>query len=188
MDLKKMRVKQVATTNVLLIMSVTLYFTIISIFNITISQFFFVFGVITLLQAVYTFLKRSSTKSIIPIYEQVAIYEKEKMGKEWKKQRKSNSLWNLFLSGLMFFNFFINRGSTDVMFQFDLGFILILVISVLFMVNLSLFLHIRKVDQARTADDLKGYTKELNVKGVIIGSIFAVVIIIITIVIIMNTI
>jgi hypothetical protein len=90
--LKKMRRKQFIVTNALLITAIIIYFIIIPNLNVTGTQFFLILGVILLLQAIFGFFKADSTKSLFSIFEQVAIYEKEKMGEEWKKHRRMGNL------------------------------------------------------------------------------------------------
>ena len=75
-----------------------------------------------LIQATVSLRKGYSTKSFIPIFEKVAVYEKEKMGKEWKKQRKSMWILNYFLSALFFFQFYLNRNYSASKIEFDLPF------------------------------------------------------------------
>ena len=57
-------------------------------------------------------IKGDSTKSFIPIFEKVAIYEKQKMGNEWNKEKKGGNVWRLILSGFMFFQSYMYRDLT----------------------------------------------------------------------------
>mgnify|MGYP003540645992 CR=1 FL=1 len=91
-EIKKMRRKQLYVTNAILLTVLIIYGIIIYFNFISFSIFYLILGFIMLIQAIVSFRKGYSTKSFIPIIEKVAIYEKEKMGKEWKKQRKSMSV------------------------------------------------------------------------------------------------
>ena len=87
-ELSNMRLKQVAVTNGLILTAMIIFFTITNVFTITFAHFFLVLGVLVLIQGVFGLIKGDSPKSIIPIFEKIAFYEKEKMGSEWYKQRK----------------------------------------------------------------------------------------------------
>ncbi len=179
-ELSKMRLKQVAMTNCLVITTLLIFFVLIHFFYIKFASFFLVLGVVILFQAVFGFIKGDSTKSLIPLFEKVAIYEKQKMGREWYKQRKASYIWNLILSGIMFLQFYWNRNSIDNFFQIEPVFMSIMVFLVLILVNVSLLIHFRKVDRSTSESDMKGYTWKSNLIGVVIGIVFAMVIIIVT--------
>ncbi|MCY7493885.1 hypothetical protein [Bacillus safensis] len=87
--LKKMRSKQVVTSNLLFGMVILIFFILIQNVEIQFTYFFLCLGIFMLLQGIYGLIKKGSTKSIIPIFEQVAIYEKEKLGKELEERTKS---------------------------------------------------------------------------------------------------
>jgi hypothetical protein len=78
-ELGNMRLKQVAITNGLILTAMIIFFTIINVFTIAFAHYFLVLGVLVLIQGVFGFIKGDSTKSIIPIFEKVAIYEKQKL-------------------------------------------------------------------------------------------------------------
>lgn len=104
--LKKMRTKQIAVSNLIAAIIIVAFFMLIQIVEIRFTHFFLCLGILMLLQSIYGFIKKGSTKSFIPIFEQIAIYEKEKLGKEWEKEQKMDNVWKLILSGLMFFQSF----------------------------------------------------------------------------------
>src|SRR5690606_6166438 len=105
--------------NSLMVIIMISFFIVIDLFTITFSQFFLIIGIIALFQGVLGLIKGDSTKSVIPIIEKVAIYEKQKMGREWYKQRKVGYVWQLILSLLMFLQSYWNRDLNDHIFQFD---------------------------------------------------------------------
>ncbi len=185
-ELSKMRLKQVAVTNVLILTAMIIFFTITNVFTITFGHFFLVLGVLMLIQGVFGFIKGDSTKSIIPIYERVAIYEKQKMGSEWYKLRKVGYVWNLILSCLLFFQSYWSRDTTDNVFQIDLMFMFIMTFFLLVMINISLIIHFRKVDRSILELDLKGYTWKSNLIAIAVGIVFALVMFIITLSYIMS--
>ncbi|MGE7667690.1 hypothetical protein ACQKMN_18505 [Ureibacillus composti] len=180
-ELRRLRLNQVAIINGLMTMILISFFIIINKFSITFSQFFLVIGVIALFQGVFGLIKGDSTKSFIPIFEKIAVYEKQKMGKEWYKQRKVGYIWQLLLSVLMFLQAYWNRDTNDHIFQFNFGFIGILLIILLSMVNISMLLHFRKVDRSNSLSDMKGYTWKSNLFSIAVGIIFTFAIFSITI-------
>ncbi|MFZ3580066.1 hypothetical protein [Virgibacillus sp. DJP39] len=173
-DLRKMRGKQIAVTNGLILTLLTIYFVMISVLDVTFSVLFLILGISILIQAILGFLKSDSTKSFIPIFEQVANYEKQKMGREWNKQRRMGFIWNLILSGLMFMQYYFSRGSTDHVFQIDFTFMFVITLIALGLINISLFLHIRKVDRSTSELDMKGYTWKSSLVAVVVGVVLAV--------------
>lgn len=177
--LKSMRMKQVVIVNALLIFFLLSYFLVINHFAIKSSHLFIFLGMVILVQAVYGLLKGDSTKSLIPFYEKVAIYEREKMGNEWGKQRKVSNYWNLVLSGLFFLNAYLTRGSSSIVVEADYKFMSILGLFLLIMVNIASIVHFRKVDTSTTKIDFKGYTWKSNLIAVVVGIIFAIIMIVV---------
>ncbi|MDQ0214477.1 hypothetical protein J2S13_000873 [Oikeobacillus pervagus] len=176
-EIDKMREKQIYIMNGLVISCLTIFFLIVHFFNVTQARFFFVLGVLLLIQVIIGFIKKDSTRSLIPILEKVAIYEKKKMGSEWYKQRKVTYVWNLILSSLMLMQSFWNLGSTHNVFQIKFMFVFIFTIGMLTLVNISLIIHIRKVDGSNSELEMKGYTFKSNIVAVTIGGIFALIVI-----------
>lgn len=179
-ELSNIRLKQVAVTNGLIVTAILIFFIVTNVFTFTFAHYFLFLGVLILIQAIFGFIKGDSTKSFIPIFEKVAIYEKQKMGSEWYKQRKVGYIWNLILSGLMFLQSYWNRGSTDNIFQIEPVFMFIMVFFLLVMINISLIIHFRKVDRSTSELDMKGYTWKSNLIAVAVGIVFALLMFVIT--------
>lgn len=174
-----MRKKQIMTTNFLLFALFLIYLIIINIFPITISFLIGVLAVVLLIQASYLFINRNSTKSLLAIFEQVAIYEKEKMGAEWAKQRKTSAISLFFLSGMMFINAYLSRETTDHILQTDIIIPTSLIFFIILItVNILTLLHIKKVDESAAATEFTGYTRDTNIIGIFIGLLIAIVFII----------
>ena len=186
-EIKKMRRKQLYVTNAILLTVLIIYGIIIYFNFISFSIFYLILGFIMLIQAIVSFRKGYSTKSFIPIIEKVAIYEKEKMGKEWKKQRKSMWITGYFLCGLFFFQFYLNLNSSSSEILFDLPFMVILILLLLGLMNVSMYIHFRKVDKATTELDLKGYTWKSFGISIILGLLSAFVIVTVTIFYVLNS-
>jgi hypothetical protein len=185
-ELNNMRFKQVAVTNGLILAFMIILFTLINVFTIKFAHFFFVLGLLILIQSVFGFIKGDSTKSFIPIFEKVAIYEKQKMGSEWYKEQRGGNVWRLVLSGFMFFQSYMYRDLTYQIFEIDLIFLLVMVFFLLIFVNVSLFVRFKRIDRSTSELDLKGYTKESNLIGGAIGILFALVVFIIIIIYIIS--
>lgn len=176
-EIDKMREKQIYVMNGLVISCLTIFFLIVHFFNVTQARFFFVLGVLLLIQVIIGFIKKDSTRSLIPILEKVAIYEKQKMGSEWYKQRKVTYVWNLILSCLMLMQSFWNLGSTHNVFQIEFMFVFFFTLGMLTLVNISLIIHIRKVDDSNSELEMKRYTFKSNFVAVTIGGICALIVI-----------
>ncbi|MFJ5671968.1 hypothetical protein ACIQAS_10050 [Bacillus safensis] len=120
-------------------------------------------------------IKKTSTKSIIPIFEQVAIYEKEKLGKEWEKEQRVENIWKLILSGLMFFQSFSFQTLQDPFFHIEPKFLIFLFVIALALINISMLYRFRKIDRT-TEGELKGFTKESNMMSMALGLLSVIVI------------
>ena len=186
-EIKKMRRKQLYVTNAILLTVLIIYGIIIYFNFISFSIFYLILGFIMLIQAIVSLRKGYSTKSFIPIIEKVAIYEKEKMGKEWKKQRKSMWILNYFLSGLFFFQSYLHQNYSTSEIEFDLPFMVSLILLIFGLINVSMYIHFRKVDKATTELDLKGYTWKSFGISIILGLLSAFVIVTVTIFYVLNS-
>lgn len=186
-ELRSMRRKQIAVLNALLFIFLVAYFTITTFLTISFAHLFLVVGVLVLIQGIYGYIKGESTKSIIPILEKVAIYEKQKMGREWYKQRKSSFVLNIVLSCMLFLQSLSNWRYPGRIAQIDINFMIMLTLLFFILLNFSLFMHIRKVDRATSELDFNGYTWKSNLKSVVLGIVFAFIIISISIFYIMST-
>lgn len=185
-ELSTMRLKQVAVLNGMLLTVMILYFMMTKLLTIKFAHLYLVLGVWVLIQGVFGLVKGDSTKSIIPILEKVAIYEKQKMGNEWYKQRKVSNVWNIVFSGFLLWQSYLNWGYTERVFQIEMMFMTMIPCLLLVMLNVSLYIHIRKVDRANSQLEMKGYTWKSNLIAVVVGFIFAFVMIFVTIFFVMS--
>ncbi|MGG3801837.1 hypothetical protein [Metabacillus fastidiosus] len=142
-------------------------------------------GAIILIQAIAGILKGDSTKSFIPIFEKVSNYEKEKMGIEWRRQRKMSYIWNILLSGWMFLQSYWSRDSSDPI-LIDFTFKILLIIFIIAIINISLIMHIRKIDRSTSVSDIQGYTWKSTLIDVVVGLGFGLVIFVLTILYVMS--
>ena len=185
-DIKMMRVKQILVTNGILLITLPIIFSMIFFLEISMSTYFFILAFLVLIQAAAGVVRGYSTKSIIPIFEQVATYEKEKMGIEWKKQRKSSIVSSFIVSIVMFLNWLMSLESPSNMVELDFSFILIISVILIVLINIGLLVHIRKVDGSNSQQDMKGYTLKTNLIGIVIGIVFAILFIIISLLYVMS--
>ncbi|WP_286167831.1 hypothetical protein [Bacillus sp. 22-7] len=101
-EIKKLRVRQLLFLNGSILFFLAASYILQILIDITYSQMFIFLGIVTLIQSILGWVKRNSAKSIFPYIKQVAIYEKEKMGNEWSKQRTMGSIWTLLVSSILF--------------------------------------------------------------------------------------
>ncbi|TKI22314.1 hypothetical protein FCO27_16355 [Bacillus pumilus] len=173
--LKKMRTKQIGVSNLIFGLMIIAFFMVIQIFNIQLTHFFLCLGILMLLQGIIGFIKKGKTKFFIPIFEQVAIYEKEKLGKEWKKEKFSENVWKVVLSGIMFFQSFSFQNVTNPFSDIEPVLTILLFLIVLASINISMLFRFRKIDRS-TEGELTGYTKESNMMGIALGLLMAIII------------
>ena len=177
-ELGQIRLKQVGIMNGLVIAFVLILYVVTSLYPIKFSHFFLALGLLVLFQGIYGLIKGSSTKSIFPHVEKVAIYEKGKMGETWGKQRKVSHITSLILSILFFLQAFLNRDySAGHLFQIDFVYMLIIVFFLLLFMNVGMIFHFRKVDHSTSERDWKGYTWKTTLLGVVLGIVFTILII-----------
>lgn len=174
--LKKMRTKQVVTSNLLFGMMILIFFILLQIVEIQFIYFFFCLGVFMLFHGILGLIKKELTKSFIPIFEQVAIYEKEKLGKEWEKEQRMENIWKLILSGLMFFQSFSLQNIQNSFFEIEPKFLIFLFVMALALINISMLFRFRKIDRSTEAHGLKGFTKESNMMAMALGLLSVIVI------------
>ncbi|MED4531805.1 hypothetical protein [Metabacillus fastidiosus] len=184
-EIKKMRTKQIVVTNGLLLSALILYFILVSYLHITFTGLFLILGAIILIQAIASILKGDSTKSFIPIFEKVANYEKEKMGIEWRRQRKMSYIWNILLSGWMFLQSYWSRDSSDPI-SIDVTLTILFIIFITAIINISLITYIRKIDRSTSGSDIKGYTWKSSLIAVAVGLGFGIVVFALTILYVMS--
>ncbi|SHS90456.1 Uncharacterised protein [Mycobacteroides abscessus subsp. abscessus] len=180
-EIRKMRVKQLLVTNVIIFLSVILFFTVVKIALISSFQYFIFLGILLALRGIVGLVRGETTKSIIPIFEKVAIYEKEKMGNEWYKERKTNFIGNIIISGFMFLQAYWNRILSEQSFQMDVTFISALLFCILLIINIASVVRFRKIDHSISSNELNGYTRKSNLIGAGVGIIFGVIIAVVTI-------
>lgn len=185
-ELNSMRLKQNAVTNGFILAFIIIFFTVINVFTIKFAQFFFVIGSLILFQSIFGFIKGDSAKSFIPIFEKVAIYEKQKMGDEWYKEKKRGDVGRLILSGFMFFQSYMYRDLPYQIFEIDVIFLLVMIFFLLIFINVSLFIRFKRIDRSTSELGLKDYTKESNFIGGAFGLLFTLILFIIAIIYIIS--
>ena len=136
------------------------------------AYFFLVLGVLVFMQSIFVLIKGDSTKSVIPIFEKIAIYEKQKMGNEWYKEQKTGNVSRLVLSGLMFLQSYMYRDLTKQVVEIDYMFLLVIVFFVLVFMNVSLIIRFKKIDGSNSELDFKNYTRKSNLMGGAFGIYF----------------
>jgi hypothetical protein len=176
-QISSMRLKQAAVTNMLLLAALIAFFLIINTLKVTFAQFYFAAAILVFFQGAVGLLKRNSTKSIFPIFEKVALYEKEKMGSEWVKYKRAGYIWSVVLSCMFLVQSYTFNDSLDQVFQLELFLMFIVAFSVLILMNIHLIIHFRKVDGASSPAEFKGYTRRTYTASFWAGILMASIII-----------
>lgn len=173
-EIKNLRMKQLAVTNVILLSCLILFYLMI-FFSMNIAHILLVLGILCFIHAGVRMKKGGSTKSIIPIYEKVAIYEKEKLGDEWYKQSKLKNIVYLIIGCIAFLQSYMNWNSTVNFLRPDMiGMFVGITILLLITANVSLLIHNRKIDYS-SVKELKGYTWKSVLVAIVLGIVLAIV-------------
>lgn len=151
------------------------FYILIQLSDIRFTHFFLCLGIIMLFLSIYGFIKKGSTKSFIPIFEQIAIYEKEKLGEEWKKEKRTENISRVVLSGLMFLQSFSFQDVTIPFLSIQPILLLFLLFVTLALINLSMLYRFRKIDKS-TEGELNGFTKESNMMSMVLGLLSVIII------------
>lgn len=140
------------------------------LFTIAFSTLFLILGIFVLFQAIKSLLMGDSRKAVIPFFEEVAIYEKRKMGKEWLKRRRMETMTQFILSVFLFFQYLLAKDS-GIMVDSDLTIVTAISLVGLFLLNAGLH-------QATMEAELKGYIWKSNLLSLGIGATLIVLLII----------
>ncbi|MDM5297239.1 hypothetical protein QUF51_03560 [Bacillus pumilus] len=174
--LRKMRIKQIAASNLIAGIMIVIFFILIQIFEIQFTHFFFCLGLLMLLQGILGLNKKRSRKSFIPIFEQVAIYEKSKLGKEWEKEQRIENISKFLISGLMFLQSFSFQNEENPFFDIQPMFLLFILVILLALINVSMLFRFSKIDRSNQEHELKGYTKDSYMMAIALGFLTVIVI------------
>lgn len=111
---------------------------------------------------------------------QLVAYEKEKIGKEWFRSKRGELTSKLFLIALFIFQLALGNAS-DPFFPDIIGieYFVFFILAVIVLTNVSLYFRNHKIDRLTTVE-LQGFTKREYGKGMVIGIIFAVIVIVAT--------
>lgn len=147
------------------------------LFTIAFSTLFLILGIFVLFQAIKSLLMGDSRKAVIPFFEEVAIYEKRKMGKEWLKRRRMETMTQFILSVFLFFQYLLAKDS-GIMVDSDLTIVTAISLVGLFLLNAGLHQAFQKIDRATMEAELKGYIWKSNLLSLGIGVTLIVLLII----------
>ncbi|PKR76721.1 hypothetical protein CEY16_12950 [Halalkalibacillus sediminis] len=96
-ELKNLRVKYAVAMNIQILLLIGVMISIVLMYEVTISHMHLVLSIIFILDATRLVWKGDSTKSIIPIYQQMHTYEKQIKGEAWLEDRKRAIFLQYFL-------------------------------------------------------------------------------------------
>ncbi|MEH6986329.1 hypothetical protein [Cytobacillus firmus] len=167
-EIGKLRVRQILWMNGAIIAVLGISFAVITFMEITLFHMFLFLGVLLFVQSLARFIRHDSASSIIPALDQIAKYEKEKMGSEWRKQRSAGSISSLLVSGICFLNAYLHFKS-NILLTIEPMFLFFLTIAILAMTNISMVIHSRKVEGAQSPADFTDYTWISSARAIIIG-------------------
>ena len=173
--IKSMRKRQFAAINLMTTPVVTLSVVAVYIFNITSFYFYLTLAIFCLFQGGYGVMKRESTSSIIPIYEEVNQYEKSLMGEEWVKQKKVINYWLILFSMVLFGKSFVFYGSAALVLDVDPSIIIAIIVMIILMINIGQLFHIYYINRLIKNGKVKGFWWKQLVIASVIGLLVAFV-------------
>ncbi|WP_342462958.1 hypothetical protein NST62_12795 [Ureibacillus sp. FSL K6-8385] len=175
-EIQKMRMKQLAVMNFLVLAALAVYYICSSVFTIRTSLFYLAFGIYFVIFAVIRLIKTDSTKSMIPLLEKVAKYEKEKLGDEWYRRRKFEAVLYVILGVLfLFLSFGSGKSAENFFSKPDTLFFIMYTLFFLLMVNILTVLNNQKMDHSTEAE-LKGFARKWLLVGAAAALAFAIII------------
>ncbi|MFD1018620.1 hypothetical protein [Thalassobacillus hwangdonensis] len=174
--IRNLRVKQFTFMNLLFVVGFVLFFSLVDSLELSNSDLQFVTAFLLLSSGLFQYSKRNRTNSIFPFVSRIQEYEKEKMGVEWSKQRKFSSIASLFIGIMMLVLAWTSNAELrqDDAASLDFSFLVILYLFLMIMVNVSLFIHNRRVDKSEDSIEFKGYAAKWSVFSIVAGIIFGV--------------
>lgn len=181
-EIKYMRKRQIVVSNILMVTGLSFFFSLAKIFAVSFAHFYLVIAVLILIQTIYRIVRNDSTKSLIPIFEKVAVYEKQKLGAEWYKQRKTNHVASIILFCVILINALLSWNSPTNISEIDTLFIFFICLFFIIMMNMIMITNINKVDRSTSEQELKGYTWKTSLIGVVIGVVSLFVIFVFSII------
>ncbi|NHN33376.1 hypothetical protein [Paenibacillus agricola] len=175
--LKKLRILQFIWTNSFILVAISTFTLLINMYSL--SAFQRVVGIIILVVAIFSMLKKTTDLNIyglFPSMRELMKYEKNKLGNEYQKMRWTQIASQLFISVMFLAQSFLQHPPNTADFSLkDTMLITIPVVLVLLVaVNIGLVYHAKKVDLG-TNESLKGYTKKSMLIGLVIGVPAAIV-------------
>ncbi|WP_273123657.1 hypothetical protein [Bacillus weihaiensis] len=177
--IKQLRLKQLIFMNGTVILVFAMFLIISHVFPFSFNSFIQVMAVITFIQAIVGLFRLESTKSLIPFVEEIARYEKEKLGREWIKRKKSGVLLS-FILGIILLNQSMMVGrSNEEIFRPELWVMILVALLWLLFTNIELVVRSRKIDQSDSSVELTNFTSNSIAKGLVIGLVYSVFFIVI---------
>ncbi len=169
-EVRQLRVKQFVSTNLYLIAFLSLFFWSIVTLQPTRLQ---ALATIMIFIAVNCFINllELKGKEIRPFRwaKKLISYEKEKLGPEWYKYKRSEFYSRAILIPLLSLQLlFDHRHDPFLPNELDVGFWLVVIAVIFLFVNLHLIMRNRKIDRLTTAE-LQGFTKKEFGVGLFIG-------------------
>lgn len=183
--LRKLRTTQFILSNLFILVAAIPILLFISTYSLAIFQR--IIGVVILVTAIMNMISKSlnfNLFGLFPSMRELMKYEKEKLGKEYRKIRWTQFSAQLFVALMLLFQSFFQH-TPDITFSVQetmLFTIPVLIITVIG-INIGLVYHVKKIDNG-TEETLKGYNKSSILIGMAIGIPMSILIIFVLILII----
>lgn len=177
-SIQELRKKQFVSINLYSITFIVVAGVLIYQFELTRLIVLLVLTVIMALSCLFTWLDMDGKEWRRSDWaRQLVAYEKEKLGNEWFKSKRSELTSKLFLIVLFTFQLVLGNANDPFMPDFiGVEYSLFILLALIVLTNVSLYFRNQKMDRL-TTEELQGFTKREVGKGMVFGIIMTVIII-----------
>lgn len=152
-DEKHLRKQQLKTINLIQLAVVLTVFMTAFIFQINMSTLIIGLSIISFGRGIMMLRHSKSTKRMIPVFEQAAVYDKEQLGDEYKKIKVFDAVMSFLLTGLILTRSF-TLNTVDESFVSNLPMLIVITLIAVAAVNLGEMTSYRKVDSPDSEEDI----------------------------------
>lgn len=177
-EIKKLQRLQLFLLNIFVILIIAIIY-ILDFFNVSGQVFFIGLFIIMIITMIFEIQEINVLSLLVPSLKKLRTYEKEKYGHAWKIRTRTKIWGSALVTIFLGLNIYLQSGSTEPfdLFEYDLkGSLLFFLIMLIMVVNFPTIMEQRKIIQA-TPVELQKHTVNQLIMSIILGMIFALLII-----------
>ena len=180
--LKVLRRKQFIEYNISFIVGLLLFFLLLYV-GIALNKFMIFFSVLLFSIVIFKSKYNKYIFRVFPYKEELFLYEKNKLGKEWYSFNRTNNVATIVLGIVSLLQSILAK---DTVISIKVLKILIIISPLyLILLNSSLYFHIKKIDNGGNSSFV-GYTKKRLILSILAGIVFVIILTAIVKVLIFN--